>query len=111
MTARALYVEAVPLLLSERAAFRLLGIDRSGEAARQLKRSGRLRLVPAGNRRRIPLEDVQRVAREGFTLNEKPVRTRPSRRRAWGVIDPDALRRLDVERLGEARPCEEKAPA
>jgi hypothetical protein len=100
VTARTLYADALPLLLSERAAFRLLGIDRCGEAARQLKRSGRLRLVPAGNRMRIPLEDVQRVAREGFTLNEKPVRTRPSRQRGPGVVDPDALRRLDVERLG-----------
>jgi hypothetical protein len=100
VTARALYLEAMPLLLSQRAAFRLLGIDRCGAAAKDLLRSGRLRLVPAGRALRIPLEDCQRVAREGFTVHGKPSRVRSNPRRA---VDPDALRRLDVESLATRR--------
>jgi hypothetical protein len=82
MTARSLYESALPLLLSKRAAFRLLGIDRCGDAAKALEASGRLRLVPAGRAFRIPLEDVQRVAREGFTLEGRAVEMRASRRRS-----------------------------
>jgi hypothetical protein len=91
------------LALSKREAARLLGIDR-GATLDHLIRTGRVHLVPWGRGHRIPLEDVQRVAREGFTFHDKPVRTRLSRRRTPGLVDPDALRRLDVERLGEVAP-------
>jgi hypothetical protein len=98
VTARAVYEAMVPLLLSRRAAFRLLGVDRCGEAAEELVRSGRLRLVPAGRQHRVPLEDVQRVAREGFTVDGKPGRavSRPRR----GVPAPGVgsrIRALEIE--------------
>jgi hypothetical protein len=86
------------LALSKRAAARLLGIDHSGEAMAYLVREKRLRMVPFGRRYRIPLEDVQRVAREGFELAGRRQRVRASRRRS-GLVDPEALRRLDVEAL------------
>ena len=90
-----------PLALSRRKSARLLGVGR-GQTIDLLIRTGRLRLIPFGRGYRIPLEDVQRVAREGFTLDGVPVRTRSSRRRAAGLVDPEALRRLDVESLRRA---------
>lgn len=98
MTTRA-YLEVLPLLLSQRAAAHLLGIDRSGPVFKELVRTGRLTLVPAGRRLRIPLEAVQCVAREGFGSPGVPTpRRRLSRRRA-GTQNPELLRRLDVASL------------
>jgi hypothetical protein len=88
----------VGLAVSRRKAARLLRIDR-GATLDQLVRRGLLREIPWGSGRRIPLEDVERLAREGFAAEG----TRPRRRtvsRRPGVCDPDALRRLDFETLG-----------
>jgi len=98
-TVRELTLPFSKLLHSKRGAGRLLGIDHSGEAMEFLIRTSRLRLVPFGRGFRIPLEDIQRVAREGFSFHGRPQRVRSSRPRS-GVADPDALRRLDVESLG-----------
>ncbi len=102
MTARTLYREAMPFLLSQRAGFRLLGIDRSGALAKELIRSERLALVPVGRSLRLRLEDIQRVAREGITAGGQPARLRPSRKRT-GTFDPAALRRLDVDAVKGGR--------
>jgi excisionase family DNA binding protein len=88
------------MVLSKREAAHLLGIDR-GRTLGELLRSGQLRAVPWGRGERIPLEEVQRLAREGWAAaGEKP---RPSHRRRKPRADPAALRRLDVDRLGGGR--------
>lgn len=87
-----------PLVVSKREAARLLGIDR-GRTLGALLRAGQLRTVPWGRGSRIPLEEVQRLAREGFSAPEG-VTPRPSHaRRRPGQCDPAALRRLDLDRL------------
>lgn len=53
-----------PLLLSQRAAARLLGVS-VGRTLAPLVRAGLVRTVTVGNRTRIPLAEVERVAREG----------------------------------------------
>lgn len=70
------------LALSRREAARLLGIDR-GRTLGVLIASGKLRVVPWGTGERIPLVDVERLAREGFTLPSpgSPGRPPASRRR------------------------------
>lgn len=103
MTARAVYRDALPLLLSRRAAARLLGIDRCGAVMGSLVKSGRLALIPWPGGHRVSLEDVQRVAREGVTAGGRPARLRPSRKRT-GTFDPNALRRLDVDAVKGGRP-------
>ena len=87
------------LVVSKREAARLLGIGR-GRTLGKLLRSGRLRAVPWGRGERIPLEEIQRVAREGFPApaGTSPRPSRPRRRKP--ACDPAALRRLDVGRLG-----------
>lgn len=85
------------LALSRRAAARLLGIDR-GATLDQLVRRGLLRPVPWGAGERIPLEQVEQLARTGFTLEGKG-RRRLAARAKPGATDPAALRRLDVESL------------
>lgn len=87
-----------PLALSRRQAARLLRVDR-GATLDELVRRGLLREIPWGKGRRIPLEDVERLAREGFAAEGARPRRRPVSRRP-GVCDPEALRRLDVETLG-----------
>jgi excisionase family DNA binding protein len=71
---------APALALSYREAARLLRIDR-GSTLIDLISAGRLKPVPWGGRRRIPLEQVQELARTGFTVNGKPSRavSRPRR--------------------------------
>jgi excisionase family DNA binding protein len=86
------------LALSKREAARLLGIDR-GKTLHALIRAGRLRTVPWGSGRRIPREDVERLAREGFELDFSAPRARRAPRARGGRCDPDALRRLDVDSL------------
>ena len=95
---RALPVAGIALALSRRRAAQLLRIDR-GDTLDQLIRRGLLREIPWGKGKRIPLEDVERLAREGFTAEGTRPRRRPVSRKP-GVCDPDALRRLDVETLG-----------
>ena len=72
-----------------------LGI-RHGSMA-DLIRQGRVRAVPWLGRIRIPRAEVERIAREGLT----PTGRRPRARKARGpgVIDPEALLRLDLETL------------
>jgi excisionase family DNA binding protein len=90
-----------PLALTFREAARLLRIDR-GATLHRLIAAGRLRPVPWGKGQRIPLEQVQALACEGFTVNGKPSRAR-SRPRSASRVDPDALRRLSIEALGPGR--------
>ena len=85
MTARSVYAEAIPFLLSMKATGRLLCCDPWGPVMQELIRTGRLRLVPFGKRKRIPLEDVQRVAREGCIPGGRPSRPRPRVAPAEGV--------------------------
>lgn len=65
-----------PLLLSKRRAAALLGISRN-HTLNELIAAGHLRVVKLGGSRiRIPLEDVQRLAREGI----EPARPAPAKR-------------------------------
>jgi hypothetical protein len=73
---------AVPALaLTFREAARLLRIDRNA-TLHELIRRDLLRPVPWGKGQRIPLEQVQEIARTGFTVNGKPSRARSNPRRA-----------------------------
>lgn len=85
-----------PLALTYREAARLLRIDR-GSTLAELIRAGRLRPVPWGKRNRIPLEQVQELARTGFTVAGKPSRavSRPRRARPLGV--GERIRSIEVE--------------
>lgn len=84
------------LVLSRREAAFLLGVDR-GSTLGELIRSGQLRTIPWGRGERISLEEVQRLAREGFRLaGAKP---RPSNSRRKASADPAALRKLDLDVL------------
>lgn len=56
-----------------------------------------VRTVPWGAGRRIPLEEIERLAREGWTLDGLAPRRRA--RVKPGRCDPDALRALDVSSL------------
>ena len=62
-----------------------------------LIRQGRVRAVPLLGRVRIPRSEVERIAREGLTPTGRQPRARRSR--GPGVIDPDALMRLDLDTL------------
>jgi excisionase family DNA binding protein len=81
------------LVLSKREAAHLLGVDR-GRTLGELLRSGQLRAVPWGKGERIPLEEVQRLAREGFRAPGAKPRASHPRRKA--KTDPVALRKLDL---------------
>jgi hypothetical protein len=70
-----------PLVVSFREAARLLKIDR-GATLHDLIRAGQLRPIPWGARQRIPLEQIQALARRGFTVNGKPSRAISRPRRA-----------------------------
>lgn len=90
------------LVVSKREAAHLLGIDR-GRTLGELLRSGRLRAIPWGRGERIPLEEVQRLAREGFTSpSAKPRASKVQRRSRF--VDPEALRKLDLDELAGGRP-------
>jgi len=86
----------VKLALSFREAAKALGIDRN-RLLRSLIREGKLRTIPWGKRTRIPLAEVERLAREGFSLGSRAKpraqRGRPARQ------DPEALRKLDLTKL------------
>lgn len=83
------------LALSYREAARLLRIDR-GSTLAELIRAGFLRPVPWGSRRqRIPLEQVQQLARTGFTAGGKPARA-VSRRRVPAAGVGGRIRDIEV---------------
>lgn len=89
--------DSTALALSLREAARLLGIDR-GSTLHDLIRAGRLRPVPWGNRHRIPLEQIQELARTGFTVDGKPGRAVSRPRRAIPAPGVGArIRALEVE--------------
>jgi hypothetical protein len=88
-----------PLAVSRRQASRLLATRPATVA--ELVRMGLLREVPWGEGRRIPLEEIERLARTGWKLDGPTPRRRASRK--GGQCDPDALRRLDVEALTRGR--------
>lgn len=90
------------LVLSRREAARLLGIDR-GETLGELLSTGQLRTVPWGRGLRIPLEEVQRLARDGWRKAGAKPRASKLQRRA-GVCDPAALRKLDLDSLAAVKP-------
>lgn len=81
----------IPLLLSKRRAAALLGISRNATLD-ELIAGGHLRLVKVGARYRIPLEDVQRFAREGTEPAKAPSRKpaaapkKPSKLAPWEQV-------------------------
>jgi excisionase family DNA binding protein len=81
------------LAVSFREAAHLLGIDR-GSTLLDLIHAGRLRPVAWGKRQRIPLEQVQELARTGFTARGRPGRAL-SRSRTSPA--PGRIRDLEVD--------------
>ncbi len=79
------------LVLSLREAAKLLHIDR-GSTLLDLIRAGRLRPVPWGRRQRIPLEEVQRLAREGFSTADGEVSRVVSRPRRVAAAPAGRIR-------------------
>lgn len=64
-----------------------------------LVRRGLIREVPWGNRRRIPLAEVERLALEGWTLDAPRARRRLESK---AQKDPAAaIRAIDLDELGE----------
>jgi excisionase family DNA binding protein len=89
--------ERVALALTFREAARLLRVDR-GATLHELIRTGRLRPVPWGRGQRIPLEQVQELARTGFTVNGRPSRAVSRARRGGSAAEMAArVRALEVE--------------
>jgi hypothetical protein len=85
------------LALTFRDAARLLRIDR-GATLHGLIDTGVLRPVPWGTGKRIPLEQVQELARTGFTVNGKPGRARSNPRRTAPTPGVGArIRSIEVE--------------
>ncbi len=87
--------QSTPLVVSLREAARLLKVDRSS-TLHALILAGRLVPVPWGGRQRIPIEQVEELARTGFTLDGKPARARKRR----GAPPPGVgqrIRDLEVE--------------
>lgn len=84
------------IALSRRRAARRLGtrIETIGD----LVRRGLIREVPWGNRRRIPLEEVERLAREGWTLDAPSPRRRAERAPKDAAA---AIRAIKLDELGE----------
>jgi excisionase family DNA binding protein len=88
-------LERVALALTFREAARLLRIDRNS-TLHELIRRGLLRPVPWGKGQRIPLEEVQRLAREGFTVNGKPSRAVSRRRTVPAPGVGNRIRAIEV---------------
>lgn len=90
-------LERVALSLTFREAARLLRIDRSA-TLHELIRRELLRPVPWGAGQRIPLEQIQELARTGFTVNGKPSRARSTPRRGTPAPGVGArIRQLEVD--------------
>ncbi len=85
-----------PLLLSDRAAAKVLGVSRDTVAA--LRRAGQLRSVPWLGRFKIPLAEIERLAREGVTAaGRRPRAKRTAPPSAAGAAA--AIRAINVEAL------------
>lgn len=86
-----------PLLYSERSGAKLLGVSRDTLAA--LRLSGVLRTVswPGRIGFRIPLDELQRIAREGVVLHSRG--SRPSRQRIRANNPAAGIRAIRVEDL------------
>ncbi len=80
------------LLLTKAEAARRMGVDRATTLA-QLINSGQLRTVAVGSRVRIPLAEIERIAREG-TAPVASVR-RPAHRYD-AKAEAEAIRRLKI---------------
>ncbi|WP_242344008.1 helix-turn-helix domain-containing protein [Anaeromyxobacter terrae] len=93
MNARKVAVAGLALTFREAAA--LLRIDRSS-TLHELIRAGRLRPVPWGKGQRIPLEQIQELARTGFTVSGKPSRARSTPRRAPAAGVGARIRAIEV---------------
>lgn len=78
----------MPLLLSKRQAAKLLGVGR-GSTLERLIRAGDIRMVKAGARMRIPLEEVERFAREGSRQPMRAMKKTPRRRKESQGPDDD----------------------
>ena len=91
---------ALALTLSQRQTARALRTRPATVA--DLVRRGLLAEVPWGTRRRIPLAEVERLAREGWTEQGAP--RRRSRRMAPGRCDPAAIRALKIADLAVRQP-------
>jgi excisionase family DNA binding protein len=90
-------VSAPSLACTFREAARLLRIDR-GSTLHDLIRAGRLKPVPWGKSQRIPLEQIQELARTGFTVNGKPSRARSNPRHAAPAAGVgNRIRAIEVE--------------
>jgi hypothetical protein len=84
--------------LSKRGAARALGIRPA--TVPLLIRRQLLTEIPWGSTMRIPRADVERLAREGWTLAGPAPRRRAVRRH--GTCDAAAIRALDIESLRRA---------
>jgi len=85
-----------PLLLSERAAAATLGVSR--DALSQLRRAGRIRVVPWLGRWKIPLREVERLAAEGVTpTGRRPRAKRPATVQQTGPEVAAAIRAIKIE--------------
>jgi len=82
-------------LLSMHGAERRLGVGHGSLA--QLAKAGRVRVIPWGKRLKIPITEVERLAREGVPESRRRPRVR--RAPAACAFDPAALRALRVEDL------------
>jgi hypothetical protein len=74
----------------------ILRIDR-GATLHQLIRQGDLTPVPWGKRKRIPLEQIQALARRGFTISRKPSRAVSRARRSSGAGAVLRIRDLEID--------------
>ncbi|MBX7115915.1 MAG: helix-turn-helix domain-containing protein [Myxococcaceae bacterium] len=84
------------LMVSHREAARLLGIDR-GSTLKSLIETGHVRTVKANGRTRIPLEEVQRLAEQGFDLSQsKPKRRRVRAKKSTAVDVEDAINKIKL---------------
>jgi excisionase family DNA binding protein len=84
------------LVLTFREAAQLLRIDRSTTLL-ELIDAGLLRPIPWGQARRIPLAQVQELARTGFTVKGKPSRAVSRRRSTPAPGVGNRIRAIEVE--------------
>jgi len=86
------------IVLTRREAARRLGVCRN-RTLPALIRAGLIRVVPWGKGTRIPLAEIERLAREGYEGDPTTPRAPRAARSRPGRCDPDALRSLDVSKL------------
>jgi excisionase family DNA binding protein len=84
------------LMVSHREAARLLGIDR-GTTLKALIEAGQIRTVQANGRVRIPLEEVERIADQGYDLSRsKPKRRKTRSKKAVALDVVDAINKIKL---------------